>query len=172
MNSLEARPLHPIFLADPLRGRPLGAGAAREAGLDAGKPDAKPGGIEGGAEAQRAGPGAFHRVLSQRLASEQSPEQVRRDVYRHVEELVAQTLVAPILAKMGDDPLRSGLFERGHAEKALRPLLEAEVAKDIVAGMRTGFVEHTARRLLSHLPSAPPPASKAGGASFRGSNHA
>lgn len=172
MNGVEARQLHPIFLADPLRGRTVGIEKSGEAHFDPGVIDGAAGGREGGAEAPRAGAGAFHRILGQRMASEQSPEQVRRDVYRHVEELLAQTLVAPVLAKLGDDPLNSGLFERGHAEKALRPLLEAEVAKDIVAGMRAGFVEHVARGLLRHLPSAPPAHVNAGGASFEGSNHA
>jgi len=106
------------------------------------------------------------------MKPEQTPAQVRDEVYRNVEELVARTLVGPILEKLSNDPLNSGLFERGHAEKALRPLLEAEVAKDIVAGMRTGFVDHVARRLLASRQQASVPPAAASNASEQGPRHA
>lgn len=102
-------------------------------------------------------PGSFAHLLDRVMEErKQAPEQREAEVRRNVEELVAQTLIAPILEKLHEDPLRSGLFERTEGEKALRPLLEAEVAKDIAHSMRAGFIDHMAHRLLNPRGTTPP----------------
>ncbi|MCL4199008.1 MAG: hypothetical protein KJZ69_16080 [Phycisphaerales bacterium] len=156
MITLDVAPApHPFAAADPTR-RFDAAELLRAAPAEA-APDS--------AEADRAAdaPASFARILSQRMKSDLSPQRRREQVYRNVEELVAQTLVVPVLERLGSDPLNSGLFERGDAEKALRPLLEAEVSKKIVAGMRTRLVDHMARRLLASAQAtgAPPTAGAA-----------
>ncbi|GEM_PF-4373712 len=91
----------------------------------------------------------FSKLIGRVMKSNETPQQREAKVYRNVEELVAQTLIAPVLEKLREDPLESGLFKKSEGEKALRPLIEAEVAKDIVHNMRTGLVEQVARRLLN-----------------------
>lgn len=157
-------PAHPIALADPTRR------------LDAANLLRSPAALPGSAEAEQGAadpaPGSFARILGQRMPSDLSPQRRREQVYRNVEELVAQTLVAPVLEQLGNDPLNSGLFERGDAEKALRPLLEAEVSKRIVAGMRTRLVDHVARRLLGDAPETTDPPPAGAGHTGQRSNHA
>ena len=96
-----------------------------------------------------AAPTTFAQLVNRMMEStRKTPEEYDAQVRRHVEELLATTLVSPILKSLNEDPLESGLFRKSHGEKALRPLLEAEIAKDIVHNMRTGLVDQVARRLL------------------------
>lgn len=69
------------------------------------------------------------------------------ELHRSVDEMLARALVAPVLASLQNDPLKSDLFEGTHAEKALRPLLEAQVAQSVVQRLRTGLGDAVARRL-------------------------
>lgn len=91
----------------------------------------------------------FSQLIGRLMKSNETPQQREAKAFRNVEELVAQTLVVPVLEKLREDPLESGLFKKSEGEKALRPMIEAEVAKDIVHNMRTGLVEQVARRLLN-----------------------
>lgn len=165
MITLDA-PLAPHLLAaaDPTR-RFDASELLRAAPVDA-APDAA------GADRSAKARASFAHILGQRMKSDLSPQRQREQVYRNVEELVAQTLVAPVLERLGNDPLNSGLFERGHAEKALRPLLEAEVSKKIVAGMRTRLVDHMARRLLADAQATGAPPTAGAAEPQQRSNHA
>lgn len=75
----------------------------------------------------------------------------REAVRGQVEELVARTFIAPILASMRENPLKSDLFPETPGTKALAPIVEAEVAKSMAKSMGGGFVEDVARRLLENL---------------------
>lgn len=95
-------------------------------------------------------PTSFSHLVNRMMeSSRKTPEEHNAEVRRNVEELLATTLVGPILKNLNEDPLESGLFKKSHGEKALRPLLEAEIAKDIVHNMRSGLVDQVARRLLN-----------------------
>ncbi|MCC6907332.1 MAG: hypothetical protein IT430_05265 [Phycisphaerales bacterium] len=91
----------------------------------------------------------FSHLMSRMMKSDETPLPRREKVRRNVEELVAQTLVMPVLERLRQDPLDSGLFKKTHAEQSLRPLLEAEVAKSIVRRMPSGLVDQMAHRLLN-----------------------
>jgi len=72
-------------------------------------------------------------------------------VKQNVEELVARTLIAPVLTSLHNNPLKSDLFPESAAGKALGPLLEAEVAKQLASSMGGSLVDQMARRLLDQL---------------------
>ncbi len=120
-----------------------------------------------------AAPASFSHLIGRIMEfARQTPEKHDVEVRKHVEELVATTLVAPILKNLNEDPLESGLFKKTHGEKALRPLLEAEIAKKIVHHMRSGLVDQVARRLLSANRTAEPMPGRRLDVTERSSTHA
>jgi len=139
------------------RGNPLGAARDRElADLNAPR-----------------SPRSFAHLIGRIMDSaKQTPEKHDAEVRKHVEELVASTLVAPILKNLNEDPLESGLFKKTHGEKALRPMLEAEIAKKIVHHMRSGLVDQVARRLLIANRTAAPMPDRRLDVTERSSTHA
>ncbi len=130
------RPLAPAMSGATARSQHFDRLGAEAAALAGGKP---------------ATPGAanFSHLMDRMMGCDETPLQRREKVRRNVEELVAQTLVMPVLERMRQDPLDSGLFKKTHAEQSLRPLLEAEVAKSIVHRMPSGLVDQMAHRLLN-----------------------
>lgn len=118
-------------------------------------------------------PQSFSHLIGRIMdAAKQTPEKHDAEVRQHVEELVASTLVAPILKNLNEDPLESGLFKQTHGEKALRPMLEMEIAKKIVHHMRSGLVDQVARRLLSANRTAEPMPGRRLDVTERSSTHA
>jgi hypothetical protein len=94
----------------------------------------------------------LQRAVSARR-EEQAPESDPRmaGIRSNVEELVARTLIAPVLASLHNNPLKSDLFPETPGSKALAPLLEAEVAKSMASSMGGSLVDQVARRLLNQL---------------------
>lgn len=79
------------------------------------------------------------------------PDPRLAQVKQNVEELVARTLIAPVLASLHNNPLKSDLFPQSAAGKALSPLLEAEVAKQMASSLGGSLVDQMAQRLLDQL---------------------
>lgn len=71
------------------------------------------------------------------------------DTRKAAEEFVSIAFVEPILRSMRESNHAEGPFAPTAAEKSFGPLLDAEIAKQIVAHERYGLVDAVARQLLS-----------------------
>ena len=65
------------------------------------------------------------------------------------EQLVAQTLVLPVLSSMREGPFLEGPFKPGNAERRFAPLLDQYMADSITASSRSTLVDSVVDRLLS-----------------------
>ncbi|MDG2291525.1 MAG: rod-binding protein [Phycisphaerales bacterium] len=65
------------------------------------------------------------------------------------EQLVAQTLVLPVLSSMREGPFLEGPFKPGNAERRFAPLLDQHMADSITTSSRFTLVDSVVDRLLS-----------------------
>lgn len=80
----------------------------------------------------------------------QNKEQVAAET---AQELIASTLVQPVLDRMIDDPLRSELFHGGEGEKMFQRQANGYLAKNIVRGANFPVVQSVYRKLLNPHPT-------------------
>ncbi len=99
----------------------------------------------------------FAGVLNR--AREKAPESSESAARDAAEQLVAITLVQPLLAQLRETNNAAPPFAPTPAEKQFASLQDARVAQDIVRGSRFPLVDQLARSMLKHLnpgaPSAP-----------------
>jgi len=76
---------------------------------------------------------ATHGFADRLAADRRSALDFRGDLRTAAQQLVASTLVMPMLAQMQDDPFRSDLFHGGSAEDMFNSQLNIELADRIVA---------------------------------------
>lgn len=126
-------PITPAAPAGPRR-----AGALRAAGLSI------------GADAHTTDH-RFGLSLEGPLRDPNTPEAARSAA----EEFVAVALIEPILSSLRDNNHAAPPFAPTEAEKAFGPLLDAEIARRIVARERYGLVDAVARRLRKGPAPAP-----------------
>ncbi len=104
-------------------------------------------------------------VAAQRPTPDRSAkEQALRDARAAAEELVAVTLVQPVLAQMRETNQAEGPFAPGHWEKTFAPLVDAEIARRIVGASGWGLVEEMAQDFASRDARARAPVRTTAGA--------
>ena len=89
-----------------------------------------------------AGSAEFSSALG-RVTAQRPEDQIRQAA----EQLIATSLVQPILASMSQSPFREGVFAPGPIEERFTPLLHRHLSDRIVASANFGLVE----ALTDHL---------------------
>lgn len=96
-------------------------------------------------------------------AREQTPESQEAAVRKTAEELVAITMVQPVLAQLRETNNAAAPFGPTQAEKQFGALQDARVAQDIVRGSKFPIVDQIAQQMLNRLgQGAPTPDSQGG----------
>lgn len=103
-----------------------------------------PGVAKPAAAAVRAPERSFGSTLGGALRAPDSPDDARKAA----EEFVAIAFVQPILKEVRESNQAAPPFGPTEAEKAFGPLLDAEIARQVVAKERYGLVDRVARQLL------------------------
>lgn len=80
-------------------------------------------------------------------AQARSPRLFADEARRAAEQLVASSLVVPVLAQLHEGPFRSELFAPGSAERRFAPMLDQHLADRITASGRFPIVDAIADRL-------------------------
>lgn len=94
--------------------------------------------------------GRFNAMLADAQGS-QAGESDRAGEARHAaEQLVAGTLVLPILQQMREDPFRTDMFHGGFAEDAFGAQLDTELADRIVKGTNMNLVDVIFNKMNAH----------------------
>lgn len=108
--------------------------------------------------ARRAGPAGpsphFSSVLKVAdAASDRRPLTRADQAYQQAQELVALTLVQPVLDQVRNDPLKSPLFHGGFGEEAFGRQLDAIFARHITQKSRLPLVDAVYRQITAARPS-------------------
>jgi Rod binding domain-containing protein len=107
-------------------------------------------GVMGAAMEKRAG-GAFDASLKEAMARRGEDRTSGKDPREAAEELVAMTLVQPILAQLRDSSMAAEPFAPTEGEKRFGAMYDAQVARQIVRGSRFPLVEELARQMRERL---------------------
>ena len=98
----------------------------------------------------------FASILGRAKSAELTPEQRARE---GAEQLVAVSLVQPILKQMRENTWAAAPFAPNQAERTFRGMMDSEFAQRLVKSGRWGLVDAVARRVLRQQsePSAAEP---------------
>ena len=104
----------------------------------------------GGAKPQAAWDGPhFSEVLDPRDGGAGRLAQTSEQTVRQAaQQLVASTLVLPVLAQAHKDPLRSDLFHGGQAEEMFQSQLDTQLADRMMARSRMPIVDSVYRGIM------------------------
>lgn len=75
------------------------------------------------------------------LSSPEEQERLEREARTSAEQLIASTLVMPLLKMARQNPLRSEMFSGGAGERTFGPQLDAAMADAVVKGSRWPVVD-------------------------------
>jgi hypothetical protein len=102
------------------------------------------------------GDGDFAAQLAGRMggaapARDAVSDKVRAQVREASQQLVASTLLLPLLKQMREDPLRVDLFHGGSTEDIFAAQLDTELADRMVQGMNLPIVDAVYERIMRQV---------------------
>jgi Rod binding domain-containing protein len=89
----------------------------------------------------------FAHLLGAQSSGGRASEMSEDSATEAARDLVAMTLVQPVLASLRDSSMAAEPFKPGIAERRFGPLLDAEIARQLVTARGFGLVEAVARNL-------------------------
>jgi hypothetical protein len=96
-------------------------------------------------------------TFAERLAHASHTQAPQRERAREAaEQLVATSLVTPLLAQLRDQPLDAKLFHGGIVEDAFRQKLDTILADRIVRSGKFPLVDRVYERVMRHRPATAP----------------
>lgn len=93
----------------------------------------------------------FAAQLADAGTSGRERAQVRAQVRQASEQLVASTLLLPLLQQMREDPFRTDLFHGGSTEDIFAAQLDTELADRMAQGMNLPIVEAVYQRIMRQV---------------------
>lgn len=93
----------------------------------------------------------FDSALRRALGGDQKTQQTPRQA---AEEFISMALVQPILAQLRETNQAAGPFAPGEAEKSFGPMLDAEIAHQMVKSSGWGLISAVTSRLEAHSATA------------------
>jgi len=110
-------------------------------------------GVGGAATSERSG-GAFSASLAAAIGG--GEDRASADPREAAEELVAISLVQPVLASLRDSDMAAEPFKASESEKRFGALYDAEIARRLVKSGRFPIVDALARQMRERTASAGP----------------
>ncbi|MCC7191697.1 MAG: hypothetical protein IT444_02850 [Phycisphaeraceae bacterium] len=93
-------------------------------------------------------------------ATDRRKQSVEETARQAAQQLVATTLVQPMLAQMNNDPFKTPMFHGGQAEETFNQQLQTILGDRITAGANFPIVRTVYKQLMQHV--KPQPAQQAG----------
>lgn len=91
------------------------------------------------------------RTRTRQAAGGAVPDKVRAQVRQASEQLVASTLLLPLLQQMREDPFKSDMFHGGSTEDIFAAQLDTELADRMAQGMNLPIVEAVYQRIMRQV---------------------